>query len=88
MRLDWPLAHSLTVSPPFRSGEGEAILNSFATWPMKTTVYVVLTSNDPLLYSYEFYSVHSTRKDAEEVAEALRELGAYGDATVTDSILH
>ena len=53
-----------------------------------TTVYVVLTSNDPLLYSYEFYSVYSTREGAENVAKWLREDCRYADAIVTESVLH
>ena len=52
------------------------------------SVYVVLTSDDPLLYSYEFYSVYSTREGAEDLAKALREYGFYADAIVTDSVLH
>ena len=52
------------------------------------TVYVVLTSEDPLLCSYEFYSVYSTREGAEDLAKALREYGFYADAIVTESVLH
>ena len=52
------------------------------------SVYVVLTSEDPLLYSYEFYAVFSTREGAEDLAKALREYGFYADAIVTESVLH
>ena len=52
-----------------------------------TIVYVVLTCEDLLLYSYEFYSVYSTREGAEDLAKALRELGLYADAIVAESVL-
>ena len=78
----------MTVCPPFQSGKGQAIFNSFATWPMETTVYVVLTFDDLPRLTYEFYSVYSTREDAEDLAKALRNLGLYADAIVTESVLH
>jgi hypothetical protein len=51
-------------------------------------IYVVETSIDPLACSYEFYSAYSTLEGAEDLAKALRELGLYADAIVTESVLH
>ena len=55
---------------------------------METTVYVVLTSEDPHVYSYEFYAVFSTRERAENLAKWLREHCRYADAIITESVLH
>ena len=50
------------------------------------TIYVVETSTDPLVYSYEFYSAYSTREGAEDRAARLRKIGK--EAIVTAAPLH
>jgi hypothetical protein len=53
---------------------------------MQNTIYIVETSTDLFVYSYTFYSAHSTREDAEDRAAILREIGK--EAIVTAAPLH
>jgi hypothetical protein len=49
-------------------------------------IYVVETSTDPLVYSYEFHSAYSTREGAEDRASRLGDIGKI--AIVTTAVLH